>query len=144
MKHCRERRISSSLGNANLEIEYANNVDNGAFTIASAAELLRHANALRVAQGLPINDTWQTEWENIAFPSASSNITLEYQTMNDSVAVKQADVVLLTYPLDYGEDYTADDKLLDLDYVCIQSIPEDMGILTQFSMQTISRKMAQG
>jgi hypothetical protein len=37
--------------------------------------------------------------------------------MNDSVAVKQADVVLLTYPLDYGEDYTAADKLLDLDYV---------------------------
>jgi len=46
--------------------------------------------------------------------------------------------------LDYGEDYTADDKLLDLDYVCIQSIPEDMGILTQFSMQTSSRQMAQG
>jgi trehalose/maltose hydrolase-like predicted phosphorylase len=144
MKHCRERRISSSLGNANLEIEYANNVDNGAFTIASAAELLRHANALRVAQGLPINDTWQTEWENIAFPSASSNITLEYQTMNDSVAVKQADVVLLTYPLDYGEDYTADDKLLDLDYVGVRSIPEDMWMLTQFSMQTSSRQMAQG
>jgi trehalose/maltose hydrolase-like predicted phosphorylase len=97
--------------------EYANNVDNGAFTIASAAELLREANALRIAQGLPINETWQEQWQNIAFPSAPSNISLEYQTMNDSVAVKQADVVLLTYPLDYGEDYTAADKLLDLDYV---------------------------
>jgi len=70
-------------------------------------------------QGLPINDTWQTQWQNIAFPSAPSNITLEYQTMNNSVAVKQADVVLLTYPLDYGEDYSADDKLLDLDYVSL-------------------------
>jgi trehalose/maltose hydrolase-like predicted phosphorylase len=105
--------------------EYANNVDNGAFTIASAAELLRHANALRVAQGLPINDTWQTQWESVAFPSAPSNITLEYQTMNDSVAVKQADVVLLTYPLDYGDNYTADDKLLDLDYVGGQSEVEN-------------------
>jgi trehalose/maltose hydrolase-like predicted phosphorylase len=105
--------------------EYANNVDNGAFTIASAAELLRHANALRVAQGLPINNTWQTQWEKIAYPSAPSNITLEYQTMNDSVAVKQADVVLLTYPLDYGEDYTADDKLLDLDYVGSPTVLED-------------------
>jgi predicted dinucleotide-binding enzyme len=39
--------------------------------------------------------------------------------MNDSVAVKQADVVLLTYPLDYGQDYDASDKLLDLDYVSL-------------------------
>jgi trehalose/maltose hydrolase-like predicted phosphorylase len=39
--------------------------------------------------------------------------------MNNSVAVKQADVVLLTYPLDYGEDYSAGDKLLDLDYVSL-------------------------
>jgi trehalose/maltose hydrolase-like predicted phosphorylase len=99
--------------------EYANNVDNGAFTIASAAELLKEANALRIAQGLPINETWQEQWQNIAFPRAPSNITLEYQTMNDSVAVKQADVVLLTYPLDYGENYTAADKLLDLDYVSV-------------------------
>lgn len=97
--------------------EYANNVDNGAFTIASAAELLKLANNLRLEQGLPINDTWEAQWQSIAFPSAPSNITLEYQMMNNSVAVKQADVVLLTYPLDYGEDYSADDKLLDLDYV---------------------------
>ena len=97
--------------------EYANNIDNGAFTISSAAELLKQENALRVSQGLPINETWQDQYKRIAFPTAPSNITLEYQTMNDSVAVKQADVVLLTYPLDYGENYTASDKLLDLDYV---------------------------
>lgn len=40
--------------------------------------------------------------------------------MNNSVQVKQADVVLLTYPLDYGQsNYTASDKLLDLDYVSL-------------------------
>ncbi|KUJ11837.1 glycoside hydrolase family 65 protein [Mollisia scopiformis] len=103
--------------------EYANNVDNGAFTIASAAELLRVANALRVQQGLEVNSTWETQWQGIEFPTAPSNITLEYQTMNNSVAVKQADVVLLTYPLDYGEDYTADDKLLDLDYYANKQSP---------------------
>ncbi len=121
--------------------EYANNVDNGAFTIASAAELLRQANTLRVAQGLPINDTWQTQWENIAFPSAPSNITLEYQTMNDSVAVKQADVVLLAYPLDYGENYSAADKLLDLDYVGYQPGLEHLQLLTMSSMPTSNRPM---
>jgi hypothetical protein len=38
--------------------------------------------------------------------------------MNNSVQVKQADVVLLTYPLDYGENgYSPADKQLDLDFV---------------------------
>ena len=97
--------------------EYANNVDNGAFTVSSAASLLKQANNLRTAQGLPINETWQTQFENIEFPTAKSHITLEYETMNNSVQVKQADVVLLTYPLDYNQDYTTQDKLADLDYV---------------------------
>jgi trehalose/maltose hydrolase-like predicted phosphorylase len=93
-------------------------VDNAAFTIASAASLLTIANAFRSDHGLEPNSTWDKQAKNIEFPVAKSNITLEYETMNNSVAVKQADVVLLTYPLDYGESgYTIDDKLLDLDYV---------------------------
>ncbi|CZR59855.1 probable ATH1 Acid trehalase, vacuolar [Phialocephala subalpina] len=103
--------------------EYANNVDNGAFTIASAAELLKLANALRVQEGLEVNSTWEAQWQGIDFPTAPSNITKEYLTMNNSVAVKQADVVLLTYPLDYGENYTAEDKLLDLDYYANKQSP---------------------
>lgn len=38
-------------------------------------------------------------------------------------SVKQADVVLLTYPLDFGQDYTAEDKLLDLDYYANKQSP---------------------
>lgn len=120
--------------------EYANNIDNGAFTIASAAELLKEVNALRVSEGLPINETWETQWQNIAYPSAPSNITLEYQTMNNSVAVKQADVVLLTYPLDYGEDYSVEDKLLDLDYVCSLNMLK-RNMLTGISMLTSNLRM---
>lgn len=59
--------------------------------------------------------------ENIEFPTASSDITLEYQTMDNNVIVKQADVILLAYPLDYDQNnYTEADKLLDLDYVSPQ------------------------
>ena len=59
--------------------------------------------------------------ENIEFPTAASNITLEYQTMDNNVNVKQADVILLAYPLDYDQnDYTSADKLQDLDYVSLQ------------------------
>lgn len=47
-----------------------------------------------------------------------TNITLEYQTMNNSVMVKQADVVLLNYPLDYkSTSYDVEEKAADLEYV---------------------------
>lgn len=93
-------------------------MDNPAFTIASAADLLVLANDLREQQGQARNQTWDKQAKQIAFPVAPSNITLEYQTMNNSVVVKQADVVLLTYPLDYGQsNYTTAEKLQDLDYV---------------------------
>ncbi|KAF7870317.1 hypothetical protein EAF04_004063 [Stromatinia cepivora] len=104
--------------------EYANNIDNGAFTMASAASLLELANSLRISEGLEVNSTWLQLQQNIEFPSAASNITLEYQTMNNSAAVKQADVVLLNYPLDFNQNYTEADKLLDLDYYANRQSPD--------------------
>ena len=109
------------LRNATDPDEYANNVDNPSFTLASASELLRRANEMLVRQGKEANETWAELAEKMAFPRAESNITLEYQTMNNSVEVKQADVVLVTYPLGYGYNYTPDNALLDLDYVCCPS-----------------------
>lgn len=89
--------------------------------MASAANLLLIANDLRIKDGLPINETWKMQSENIQFPTSATNITLEYQTMNNSVEVKQADTVLLTYPLDYDQnDYTESDKLVDLEYVSLR------------------------
>ena len=44
-------------------------------------------------------------------------VTLEFTTMNGSAAIKQADVVMNTFPLDYTDNYTAQDSLNDLDYV---------------------------
>ncbi|KAH8602180.1 glycoside hydrolase family 65 protein [Bisporella sp. PMI_857] len=109
--------------NATDPDEYANNVNNTAFTIASAAEILRQGNWLRSIQGAETNETWEEQAENIAFLSAESNITLEFQGMNNSAAVKQADIVLLTYPLDYNDDYSHEEKLLDLDYYANRQSP---------------------
>lgn len=46
-----------------------------------------------------------------------NGVTLEFTTMNGSAVVKQADVVLNTYPLGYTANYTTQDSLNDLDYV---------------------------
>lgn len=65
-----------------------------------------------------MNQTWADQ-QNVEFPKADSGITLEFTGMNNSAAVKQADVVLLTYPLDYTQNYNNSEKLLDLDYVSL-------------------------
>jgi hypothetical protein len=42
--------------------------------------------------------------------------------MNGSAVVKQADVILNTFPLSYTTNYTTHDSLNDLDYVSSQII----------------------
>ena len=105
--------------------EYANHEDNGAFTIASSADLLLVLNDLNRNQGKPNNELWRNMSDDIQFPESPVDISLEYQKMNNSVEVKQADVVLLTYPLDYDQNnYTTRNRQLDLDYYSNKQSPD--------------------
>lgn len=96
--------------------EYANHVDAGGFTMPAIAETLRHANAFRQQFGLEENSTWDDIADNVLI-LREGGVTLEFTTMNGSAAVKQADVVLNTFPLDFTANYSAQDSLNDLDYV---------------------------
>lgn len=80
------------------------------------AQTLTYANSFRKQFGIETNETWTEMAENILL-LRESDITLEFTTMNGSTVVKQADVVLNTYPLDYSSNYTAQNSLNDLDYV---------------------------
>lgn len=79
--------------------------------------MLTLGNYFRSLYGQEINETWNEMAENIAIPYDDSGITIEYDGMNNSVPVKQADVVLNTYPLNYRNNYTEQQSLQDLDYV---------------------------
>jgi trehalose/maltose hydrolase-like predicted phosphorylase len=96
--------------------EYANDVDAGGYTMPLIAETLMHANAFRQQFGLSQNETWNQMAPNVLV-IREDGVTLEFTTMNGSAVVKQADVVLNTYPLDYSSNYTIQDSLNDLDYV---------------------------
>ncbi|KAI9684664.1 MAG: hypothetical protein M1829_000038 [Trizodia sp. TS-e1964] len=104
--------------------EYANGVDNGAFTLASASKILSTANYFRQLYGMEINNTWADIARNVDIPYDNSGITVEYTGMNNSVPIKQADVVLNTYPLDYIYNYTDRQKLMDLDYYANKQSPD--------------------
>ena len=82
------------------------------------AQTLTYANEFRTQLGMTPNATWTEMADNILI-IRENDVTLEYTTMNNSVQVKQADVVLDTFPLDYTRNYTSSDSLNDLDYVSL-------------------------
>lgn len=81
------------------------------------SKTLTTANYFRQLYGQGVNETWNRIAENMMIPYDVSGITVEYDGMNNSVPVKQADVVLNTYPLNYEANYTRQQSLNDLDYV---------------------------
>lgn len=81
--------------------EYANHVDNAAYTNAGISQVMKwavivgnHLNKLVLEEFLHISG-------NVFLPVSNNldQITLEYSGMNASVGIKQADVIMLTYPL---------------------------------------------
>ncbi|OKL62054.1 Acid trehalase [Talaromyces atroroseus] len=107
--------------------EYANNVNAGGYTMTLIAQTLLNANAFRNQFGLDQNSTW-TEMADNVLVIRENDVTLEYTTMNNSVAVKQADVVLSTFPLDYTRNYTSNEALNDLDYYALKQSPDGPGM----------------
>ncbi|GAM42190.1 acid trehalase [Talaromyces pinophilus] len=107
--------------------EYANNVDAGGYTMTLISQTLSNANAFRKQFGMDENTTWTEMADNILL-IRENDVTLEYTTMNNSVAVKQADVILSTFPLDYTKNYTTSAALNDLDYYALKQSPDGPGM----------------
>lgn len=81
------------------------------------ADVLINANQFRAKYGLETNESWGTQAQNVVIErNANAQISLEYSGMNGSINVKQADVVLKTFPLRYEEDYTPQESLSDVDF----------------------------
>jgi trehalose/maltose hydrolase-like predicted phosphorylase len=96
--------------NATDPDEYADNVDNPGFTMVLIQNHLETANTLRQRFGLSPNTTWSERAAKINIPvNQEAGIILEYSTMNGSISVKQADVVLVNDFLDYNSPYSLSD-----------------------------------
>ena len=80
------------------------------------AETLLHANSFRKQFNMSQNASWASKAEDVLV-LRENGVTLEFTTMNGSAVVKQADVILVTFPLLYTNNYTSTDALNDLDYV---------------------------
>lgn len=81
--------------------EYAINVNNSVFTNAVAQVSMEIASKLSTRLGLPVNPLWKEVSSKLFIPFNESNqIHLEYEGYAGQ-KIKQADVVLLGYPLQW-------------------------------------------
>lgn len=82
--------------------EYANHIDNGAYTNAAISATMRWALAVLQHLGKPVPDIFTKIMGNVHMPTSpdDDNIVLEYSGMNSSVGIKQADVIMITYPFE--------------------------------------------
>jgi protein-glucosylgalactosylhydroxylysine glucosidase len=78
--------------------EWAENVDNNAFTNAAAKANLRFADAAASVLGLPRNPDWMLVADHIPVLKMDDGVTREHGSYSGE-GIKQADVNLLAYPL---------------------------------------------
>ncbi|KAI6248361.1 Acid trehalase [Erysiphe necator] len=123
--------------------EYSNHVNNGAFTLAATAKVLSLANSLRAERSLPISKYWEFQTENIKLPISESNITLEYEGMNNSVVVKQADVILIRY-INYDTNYPVSRQVLDLNYYALKQFPNGPAMTYSIFASLANKYIGQG
>jgi trehalose/maltose hydrolase-like predicted phosphorylase len=93
--------------------EYAENVDDNAFTNAMAKEVLGYAAEAARELGIAANPKWADVAAGLVILKMDNGITREHATYNGET-IKQADVNLLAYPLKTVSDPAQIKK--DLDY----------------------------
>ncbi|MGW1462783.1 discoidin domain-containing protein [Streptomyces sp. NPDC002308] len=93
--------------------EYSNGVTDGVFTNAVAATALRDAARAAAILGRPAPAAWQRVADGLRIPyDAERKIFLQYAGYNGST-IKQADTVLLMYPLEWPMEPGAAAATLD-------------------------------
>ncbi|MEI7734538.1 MAG: glycoside hydrolase family 65 protein [Ferruginibacter sp.] len=108
--------------------EWAENVDNNAFTNAAAKANLKYATEAAKLLGLNADSDWMNVANNIPILKMADGVTREHATYNGE-GIKQADVNLLAYPLKEITDPKQIKK--DLDYYAARVPNEGTPAMTQ-------------
>ncbi|KAI6800360.1 glycoside hydrolase family 65 protein [Hortaea werneckii] len=109
------------LRNATDPDEFANHVDDPGYTDTLIKTHLDTANDLRQRMGMVQIDAWNNISYIMEIPvDQNADIIKEYETMNNTISVKQADVILVDDFLDYPNPYTNN----DLDYYAGKQSPD--------------------
>jgi trehalose/maltose hydrolase-like predicted phosphorylase len=118
--------------------EWAENVDNNAFTNAAAKANLQFANDAAKILGITPDPDWMNVADNIPILKMPDGVTKEHATYNGE-GIKQADVNLLAYPLKQITDATQIKK--DLEYYSTRVPDEGTPAMTQAVFTTLYARL---
>ena len=121
--------------------EWAENVDNNAFTNAAAIANLQNATAAAQILGLKADTDWQNVAQNIPILKMENGVTREFATYKGE-GIKQADVNLLAYPLKTITDPAQIKK--DLDYYDTRIPNEGTPAMTQAVFALLFSRLGDG
>ena len=121
--------------------EWAENIDNNAFTNAAAKAVLQHATEAAKLLGILPNADWMNVANNIPILKLEIGVTSEYAGY-DGRGIKQADVNLLAYPLKEITDPKQIKK--DLEYYETRVPNEGTPAMTQAVFTTLYARLGDG
>jgi len=121
--------------------EWAENVDNNAFTNAAAKANLQFATEAAKILGVTPDPDWLNVSNNIPILKMSDGVTREHASYNGE-GIKQADVNLLSYPLKEITDPKAIRK--DLEYYETRVPNEGTPAMTQAVFTTLYARLGDG
>jgi trehalose/maltose hydrolase-like predicted phosphorylase len=121
--------------------EWAENVDNNAFTNAAARSNLQFATAAAKILGIAPDADWQLVASNIPILQFPDGVTREHAAYNGE-GIKQADVNLLSYPLKEVTDPVRIRK--DLEYYSARVPNEGTPAMTQATFTTLYARLGDG
>jgi len=121
--------------------EWAENVDNNAFTNAAAKANLRFATETAKILGIAPDADWMNVANNIPILKLENGVTREHASYNGE-GIKQADVNLLTYPL---KEITDPKQIRrDLEYYETKVPDEGTPAMTQAVFATLYARLGDG
>ena len=93
--------------------EYSNGVNDGVFTNAGAATALRNATTAAQVLGQSAPPKWRTIADHLRMPFDSTNQVFSQYDGYQGTLIKQADTVLLIYPMEWPMSQTVAANTLD-------------------------------
>jgi trehalose/maltose hydrolase-like predicted phosphorylase len=121
--------------------EWAENIDNNAFTNAAAINNLRAAIAAAKILGINANSDWQNVADNIPILKMQNGVTQEHAQYKGE-GIKQADVNLLAYPLKIIADTTQVRR--DLEYYSTRVPDQGTPAMTQGIFALLYSRLGDG
>ena len=121
--------------------EWAENVDNNAFTNAAARANLQFATQAAQLLGITPDPDWMNVANNIPILKMPNGVTREHATYNGE-GIKQADANLLSYPLKEVTDPKAIRK--DLEYYETRVPNQGTPAMTQAVFTTLYARLGEG